>query len=62
MSKKPTEAEFLAEYEPIYPVQRVAKDLYRQLYPSGMHTNGPCRVLVDASHLTYLLTKWRAQP
>jgi hypothetical protein len=59
---KPTEAEFLAQYEAHPDVQRVARQLYRERYPSGMHHNGPMRVRVDARLLEYLLTRWRREP
>jgi hypothetical protein len=59
---KPTEAEFLAQYEPQPYVQRLALQLYRERYPSGVHHQGPMRVDVDARLLEYLLTRWRREP
>lgn len=53
MAKK-TEEEFIDQYEGSV-ARRVARDLYREIYPVGMHTNGPCRVRVEASHLMQLL-------
>lgn len=58
MSEKPTEEEFLARYDGDYVVKSTARKLYRELYPTGMHTNGPCRVTIDASHLHRLLSRW----
>lgn len=51
---KPTEQEFIDRYEG-YVARRCARDLYREIYPTGMHTNGPSLVLVSASHLEWLL-------
>lgn len=54
---KPTESEFLARYESDHVVQRLAKDLYRAMYPSGMNTNGPLLVTVNGSMLQNLLAR-----
>ncbi len=51
---KPTEEEFVNRYVG-YVHRKVARDLYRATYPAGMHTNGPCYVRVEASHLMHLL-------
>lgn len=49
-----TEQEFIDQYVG-YVHRKVARDLYRAMHPVGMHANGPCRVLVEASHLMHLL-------
>jgi hypothetical protein len=51
---KPTEEEFVNRYVG-YVHRKVARDLYRAMYPTVMHTNGPTPVLVEASHLMHLL-------
>jgi hypothetical protein len=51
---KPTEQEFIDQYHG-YVARRCARDLYRAIYPTGMHTNGPTVVVVSASHLEWLL-------
>lgn len=53
-----TEKEFIDQYEG-YVARTCARDLYREMYPTGMHTNGPCRVRVDASHLMVLLNNFK---
>jgi hypothetical protein len=55
MAEKPTEHAFVDRYEG-YVARRCARDLYRAIYPTGMHTNGPTVVIVNASHLEWLLT------
>lgn len=57
---KPTEAEFCAQYEDKYVVQRLARGLYSAIHPTGMHTNGPCYVQVEASQLNWLLQYHKA--
>lgn len=58
---KPTENEFVDHYKgPI--AKRVARDLYRALYPTGMHTNGPTMVKVEASYLMQLLRPFFKAP
>jgi hypothetical protein len=54
MDEKPTEQEFIDRYYG-YVARRCARDLYRTIYPTGQTTNGPGRVIVEASHLTWLL-------
>jgi hypothetical protein len=54
----PSEAEFCAQFNPHYAVQRIARAVYRERYPSGMHTNGPMRVTLDVGLVQYLLTRW----
>lgn len=58
MAEKPTEQEFIDRYEG-YAARRCARDLYRAMYPTGMHTNGPTMVLVNASHLEFLLRNFK---
>jgi hypothetical protein len=58
MSNNP-EADFKAQYENEYTVQKAAQELYRAQHPTGMHTNGPCRVVIDASHLLRILSRWK---
>jgi hypothetical protein len=52
------EQEFVGQYEG-YPARKAARDLHRALHPVGMHTNGPCRVQVEASHLMQLLKPFK---
>lgn len=55
---KPAETEFMDQY--VGPIaRRVSRELYRALYPTGMQTNGPCRVQVEASHLYRLLDNFK---
>lgn len=51
---KPTEQEFIDQYYG-YVARKCARDLYRVIYPTGQTTNGPARVIVEASHLQWLL-------
>jgi hypothetical protein len=44
-----------------YPARKAARNLYRALHPTGMHTNGPCMVLVEVSHLHALLLPHKAK-
>jgi hypothetical protein len=54
-----TEQEFIDQYKG-YVARRIARDLYRAMHPVGMHTNGQCRVQVEASHLFQLLKPFTA--
>lgn len=56
---QPTEAEFLAQFDPQYPVQKVAKEVYRERYPSGMHHNGPMLVTLPVEFVQFLLSRWK---
>jgi hypothetical protein len=51
---KPTEQEFIDQYEG-YVARRCARELYRKMYPTGQTTNGPTLVIIEASHLQWLL-------
>jgi len=53
-----TEQEFVDQYEG-YAAKQAARELYRAMYPTGMHTNGPLRVVVDGGYLLRLLSKWK---
>jgi hypothetical protein len=55
---KPTELEFRARFDPHYAVQRVSREVYRERYPPGMHTNGPSTVTLPTEIVQYLLTRW----
>lgn len=57
MSEK-SETEFIERFEPHPLVKRVARELYRAENPSGMHTNGPTMVRLDASVVHYLLSRF----
>lgn len=52
---KQTEQEFVDQYHGYIP-RRCARDLYRAIYPTGMHTNGPTMVTVHADHLSWLIS------
>lgn len=54
MAEKPTEQEFVDRYVG-YVARSCARRLYREMYPTGMHTNGPTVVVVPATHLEWLL-------
>jgi len=62
MIVKPTEAEFLAQFDAHYAVQKIAREVYRERYQNGMRTNGPSRVWLATELVGYLLTRWRREP
>lgn len=55
---KQTEAEFVADYDDAI-ARRIARDAWLALNPTGMHTNGPTRVVVEVSQLLRILTRWK---
>lgn len=55
-----SEIDFINKYEGPQ-ARRAARDLYRALHPTGMHTNGPTHVQVEASHLMILLQRWKIE-
>lgn len=52
------EVQFIGQFEG-YVARRVAREVYRAMHPTGMHTNGPTIVRVEASHLLRVLEKWK---
>jgi len=60
MSQHEIEADkFVEQFECVGPIRLVARRLYRDLHPHGMHTNGPVQLLLDASTVRYLLERWK---
>lgn len=51
--------EALARYSD-YCTKRVVRAVWEALHPVGMHTNGPCRVTVNADLLLKLLSRWES--
>lgn len=56
-----TEQEFLSKFDASRPIQELARAVYREMYTTGMRTNGPSRVRVDAYLLEYVLQRWKIQ-
>lgn len=53
-----TEVEFLAQFDPHYAVQRVAKAVHFERHHGGMRTNGPSTVELPTELVEYLLSRW----
>jgi hypothetical protein len=53
------EDKFVAQFAGDPTARKAARTLYRAMHPTGMHTNGPTLVTLEASHLNRLLQRWK---